>query len=1066
MTSTLPQLLLILLLLTLYCSIQTVANTTIPVHCHPHQAEALLQLKSSFINPNLSSWKLNTDCCHWEGVTCDTSSGQVTALDLSYYNLQSPGGLDPAVFNLTTLRNLSLAGNDFNRTVLPSFGFQRLTKLLRLDLSEAGFFGQIPIGIAHLKNLRALDLSFNYLFFQEPSFQTIVANLSNLRELYLDKVGITSEPTWSVALAHSVPLLQNLSLSQCDLGGTIHRSFSQLRSLVVINLNYNGISGRVPEFFADFFLLSDLALSGNNFEGQFPTKIFQVENLRSLDVSFNPTLFVQLPDFPPGKYLESLNLQRTNFSGNIPASFVHLKSLKFLGLSNIGSPKQVATFIPNLPSLDTLCLSGSGIEKPLLSWIGTIKLRYLMLEGYNFSSPIPPWIRNCTSLEYLVLFNCSFYGPIPSWIGNLTKLIDLELPYNSLSGRIPKLLFAHQSLEMLDLRSNQLSGHLEDIADPFSSLLEFIDLSNNHLTGYIPKSFFDLRRLTTLHLESNQLNGTLEIKLLWKMEKLESLIISNNMLSVIDREDGYPFHYFPTIKDLGLASCNLTKIPGALRDIKGMSYLDLSNNRINGVIPSWIWDNWKNSLSVLVLSNNMFTSLENNPSVLPLHTLDRLNLSSNRLHGNVPIPLTTYTYGLSLDYSSNSFSSITHDFGRYLRNVYYLSFSRNKISGHVPSSICTQRYLKVLDLSHNNFSGMVPSCLIQNGVVTILKLRENNFHGVLPKNIREGCMFQTIDLNSNRIIGKLPRSLSKCKSLEVLDMGNNQILDSFPSWLGNMSNLRVLILRSNQFYGSVGLPTESDATSKYFSGLQIIDLASNNLSGSLQSKWFENLETMMINGDQGDVLGIQGIYKGLYQNNMIVTFKGFDLMFTKILTTFKMIDLSNNDFNGAIPESIGKLIALHGLNMSRNSFTGRIPSKIGKLVQLESLDLSLNQLSEAIPQELASLTSLAILNLSYNNLTGQIPQGPQFLSFGNRSFEGNAGLCGRPLSKQCNYSGIEAARSSSSSRDSVGIIILFVFVGSGFGIGFTVAVVLSVVSRAKRWNWNIFRFTGNTVVFK
>ncbi|XP_066162846.1 receptor-like protein 9DC3 isoform X3 [Oryza sativa Japonica Group] len=706
MASTLPQLLLILLLLTLYCSIQTVANTTIPVHCHPHQAEALLQLKSSFINPNLSSWKLNTDCCHWEGVTCDTSSGQVTALDLSYYNLQSPGGLDPAVFNLTTLRNLSLAGNDFNRTVLPSFGFQRLTKLLRLDLSEAGFFGQIPIGIAHLKNLRALDLSFNYLFFQEPSFQTIVANLSNLRELYLDQVRITSEPTWSVALAHSLPLLQNLSLSQCDLGGTIHRSFSQLRSLVVINLNYNGISGRVPEFFADFFFLSDLALSNNNFEGQFPTKIFQVENLRSLDVSFNPTLFVQLPDFPPGKYLESLNLQRTNFSGNMPASFIHLKSLKFLGLSNVGSPKQVATFIPSLPSLDTLWLSGSGIEKPLLSWIGTIKLRDLMLEGYNFSSPIPPWIRNCTSLESLVLFNCSFYGPIPSWIGNLTKLIYLELSLNSLSGRIPKLLFAHQSLEMLDLRSNQLSGHLEDISDPFSSLLEFIDLSYNHLTGYIPKSFFDLRRLTNLVLQSNQLN---------------------------DREDGYPFHYFPTIKYLGLASCNLTKIPGALRDIK---------------------------------------------------------------------------------------------------------------------------------------------------------------------------------------------------------------------------------------------------------------------------------------------------------------------------------------------ESIGKLIALHGLNMSRNSFTGRIPSKIGKLVQLESLDLSLNQLSEAIPQELASLTSLAILNLSYNNLTGQIPQGPQFLSFGNRSFEGNAGLCGRPLSKQCNYSGIEAARSPSSSRDSVGIIILFVFVGSGFGIGFTVAVVLSVVSRAKRWNWNIFRFTSNTVVVK
>lgn len=316
-------------------------------------------------------------------------------------------------------------------------------------------------------------------------------------------------------------------------------------------------------------------------------------------------------------------------------------------------------------------------------------------------------------------------------------------------------------MENLDISSNQLSGHLEDIADPFSSLLESIDLSSNHLTGNIPQSFFDLRRLTFLWLESNQLNGTLELSLFCKLERLESLSLSNNILSVIDGEDGYPFHYFPNITTLRLASCNLTKIPGALRDINGMSDLDLSNNSISGVIPSWIWDNWKYRLSFLDLSNNMFTSLENNPSVLPLHTLEALNLSSNRLHGNVPIPLTTTRWGVSLDYSNNSFSSIIHDFGRYLRNTFYLNLSRNKICGHIPSSICTQRDLEILDLSHNNFSGMMPSCLIQNGVVSMLKLRENNLHGVLPKNIGEGCMLQTIDLNSNRITGKLPRSLYK-----------------------------------------------------------------------------------------------------------------------------------------------------------------------------------------------------------------------------------------------------------------------------------------------------------------
>uniref|UniRef100_A0A0D9UX32 non-specific serine/threonine protein kinase n=1 Tax=Leersia perrieri TaxID=77586 RepID=A0A0D9UX32_9ORYZ len=637
--------------------------------------------------------------------------------------------------------------------------------------------------------------------------------------------------------------------------------------------------------------------------------------------------------------------------------------------------------------------------------------------------------------EALLHLKRSFLNPdLSSWIPSTDCCHWEGVTCDTSSGQ---LLFALPSLERIDLSSNQL----------------------NHLTGYIPKSFFDLRRLGVLWLESNQLSGTLELSLVWKLERLKSLILSNNMLSVIDGEDGYSFHCFPKITQLGLSSCNLTKIPGALININGMFDLDLSNNKISGVIPSWIWDIWKNSLSWLDLSNNMFTSLENNPPVLPLHTLHSLNLRSNRLHGNIPIPLITTTtttrYHVFLDYSNNSFSSIMHDFGR------------NKISGYVTSSICAKPYLEILDLSHNNFSSMVPSCLIQNGVVSMLKLRENIFHGVLPKNIGEGCKLQTIDLNSNQIIGKLPRSLSKCKSLEVLDIGNNQILDSFPTWLGNMSNLRVLILRSNQFYGPLRLPTESDATSRYFSGLQIIYLASNNLSGSLQTNWFEKLETMMVNSDQGDVLSLQGVVglkESLYQNSMIITFKGFDLTFTKILTTFKMIDLSNNAFDGALPKSIGKLTTLHGLNLSHNSFTGRIPSNIGKLAQLESLDLSLNQLTGTIPQELASLTSLAILNLSYNNLTGQIPQGPQLLSFGNISFEGNAGLCGRPLSKQSNDSGKKATRPSTSSRDSVGLIILFVFVGSGFGIGFTVAVILSVVSRAQRWNRNISHPTPTNTV--
>ncbi|KAI5005121.1 hypothetical protein ZWY2020_032364 [Hordeum vulgare] len=922
-------------------------------------------------------------------------------------------------------------------TNLPRFGFERLIELLSLNLSNTYISGQIPIGIAHLENLLTLDLSDNGLYLREPNFRTLIANMSNLRSLSLDTVQILSGgSTWSIALADSVPLLQDISLSWCGITGPIHYSFSQLRFLATINLEVNGISGQVPSFFAQFSFLRYLRLFDNDFEGHFPTKIFQLENLTYLDVSYNPSLSVQLPDFPPGNILGFLDLRETNLSVAIPNSLFHLDSLKALGLSTTGFPKHLITSIANLTSLEQLWLSGSGIEKPALSWIAGLKnLTDLMLVDYNFSGPIPWWIRNCTNLTALQLSSCNLSGEIPTWIGNLTKLSILYLSDNRLSGKIPSVLFNLVSLEKLYLSSNELYGTLENIPDRLSTFLKHIDLSHNNLAGHIPKSLFDLTRLQYLSLDSNQFEGTVDLCLLWKMKALDTLRISNNMLSVIDVEGGYPFTYIPRIRELGLAHCNLTKIPVALKYVNEMIDLDLSNNRIDGVMPSWIWVKWKDSISSLDLSNNMFASLENSPSIVHMYNLYHLNLSSNKLHGTVPIPLISMFEAASLDYSNNSFSSIMPDFGR---------------------SICTQQYLEILDLSYNNFSGVVPSCLMQGiSRLNMLKLRENHFNGMLPENIGEGCMLETIDLNTNRIEGKIPKSLSNCQGLQLLDVGNNQIVGSFPSWLGVLPHLRVLVLRSNQLNGTIRDINGDRTINNYFASLQILDLASNNFSGNVPNGWFNELKAMMENvSDEGQVLGHDAnSSSGFYQDTVTITFKGFDLSFTKILSTFKAIDLSNNSFDGPLPESIAKLVSLRGLNVSYNNFTGQIPYQYDNLSQLESMDLSWNQITGEIPQELTSLTSLEWLNLSCNNLYGRIPQGNQFSTFSDSSFEGNAGLCGVQLSKHCdNQSSIAPSEVAPPESDSLwedkrGVILLFAFVGLGFGVGFALSFLLRLYCR-------------------
>ncbi|TVU21696.1 hypothetical protein EJB05_31348, partial [Eragrostis curvula] len=592
-----------ILLLVLICSYSADAadkpkTTTAP--CLPDQASSLLQLKRSFVGSNnlffssatnnLSSWRPGTDCCHWTGITCDRALGRVISLDLGEFDLMSRR-LDPALFNLTSLRNLSLAFNDFGNAHLPAYGFERLTDIIHLNLSNAKFFGQIPIGIARLMNLVTLDFSYNEgLYFGEPSFQSFMANKSNLRELYLDSLDLSSNgSTWSSVLAQSAPQLQVLSLSGCGISGPIHPSFSRLRSLVEIHIGQNqGLTGKVPEYICELSSLSILDISHTSFEGQFPTKNFQLKKLRTLDLSENPMLSVRLTYFPDGNNLQTLNLEGTNFSCDTLLSFANLKSLKTLSLTTASMTKQLCTSI-KLLSLNELELWGSDLEKPLLSWVSNMKqLTQLKLVFYDFSRSVPYWLGNLTSLESLVMWSCkfsvpvpyqigtlakltsleftgcdfygqrvpswignltkltslgmggcNFSGPIPSTIGNLTQLEGLQFTMSNISGKIPESLFALPALQVVLFNGMKLSGSLPEIPDPLSSPLRMIQLNDNQLTGPIPKSFFQLRNIQYLNLESNKFTGTVELSSIWRLKALTLLSLSNNMISLIaEREDG------------------------------------------------------------------------------------------------------------------------------------------------------------------------------------------------------------------------------------------------------------------------------------------------------------------------------------------------------------------------------------------------------------------------------------------------------------------------------------------------------------------------------------------------
>ncbi|XP_047251261.1 receptor-like protein 9DC3 [Capsicum annuum] len=187
-------------------------------------------------------------------------------------------------------------------------------------------------------------------------------------------------------------------------------------------------------------------------------------------------------------------------------------------------------------------------------------------------------------------------------------------------------------------------------------------------------------------------------------------------------------------------------------------------------------------------------------------------------------------------------------------------------------------------------------------------------------------------------------------------LSSHELNDTFPKWLGTLPNLKLLILRSNKLHG----PIKASKNKKLFAQLQIMDLSSNVFTGNLPTSLFENFQAM------------------------------------------KIIDENVRDpCEGLIPSIIGDHAALRTLNVSHNHLEGRIPASLHQLSVLESLNLSFNKIGGGIPQELAFLTSLEVLNLSHSHLIGCIPKGKQFDTFEKSSYQGNNGLHGFPLSKDC-----------------------------------------------------------------
>ncbi|XP_031266325.1 receptor-like protein 6 [Pistacia vera] len=521
-------------------------TSSVKPHCHDDERSSLLQFKESLIinkfassdpsaYPKLASWKANDDCCSWDGVTCNKVTGHLIGLDLTNSCLYGSINSSSSLFHLVHLEWLILGDNDFNGSKIPS-EIKNLSRLSCLDLYNSSFSGQIPWEVLELSNLETLDLTFNFnLKIQKPSLRSLVEKLTHLKVLYLGHVNISSP---------------------------------------------------IPDILTNLSSLTALSLKGCQLQGKFPTKIFQLPNLRILSMRFNPNLSGSLPEFEKNSPLEELRVEQTRFSGEIPYSIGNLNSLQILDMSNCSFWGSIPPSLGNLTKITLLYLNRNEFSGKLPATIGNLaSLEELNLSYNNFSSQdfrSLSWMAKCSKLTFLELSQINLYGEIPYWLMSLTQVTYLSVSHNELNGTIPSQIRNLTKLKHLALDSNQLQG-------PF------------------PSALYDLETLQELNLGSNNLSGIVDMNMLfYQLQNLESLSLSSSHLQLLTEIDSHT--KVPKFRILELGSCNLTEFSNFLQNQDQLTELHLSSNKIAGRIPGWFLK--LSSLQTLDVSNNLLTGFD------------------------------------------------------------------------------------------------------------------------------------------------------------------------------------------------------------------------------------------------------------------------------------------------------------------------------------------------------------------------------------------------------------------------------------------------------------------------
>ncbi|XP_071917909.1 probable leucine-rich repeat receptor-like protein kinase IMK3 [Coffea arabica] len=316
------------------------------------------------------------------------------------------------------------------------------------------------------------------------------------------------------------------------------------RLVIVIQLPWKGLGGRVTEKIGQLQALRKLSLHDNAIGGAIPSSLGLLPNLRGVQLFNNRFSGSIPPTLGLSPLLQSLDFCNNSLSGTIPATLAISTRLFRLNFSYNSLSGSIPTSLTQSQSLIFLALEHNNLSGSIPdSWGGNVKALYqlqsLTLGHNSFSGTIPASLGNLSELQEISLSHNNMAGLIPNEIGRLSRLRTLDFSYNALNGSLPAALsnlsnlvvlnlesyhLDHQipaavnklqKLSVLNLRNNQFAGPIPATVGNISFLTQ-VDLSQNKFSGEIPASIGDLPNLSSFNVSYNNLSGPVPTKLAQK----------------------------------------------------------------------------------------------------------------------------------------------------------------------------------------------------------------------------------------------------------------------------------------------------------------------------------------------------------------------------------------------------------------------------------------------------------------------------------------------------------------------------------------------------------------------